>query len=443
MTYPAATLNYLSKKKKWYVYVTIPPDLRDAFKGKTQLRRSTGTADEREARRRLHGIAAEIYQEFGKPLKDELESLSSFVVGADMRGTVTDKEASDPVERRQLLQWLLDQANAQANAKVDRDDHEAMALKDIMKDDVAPHLKTLLGDNADEVTFASVAQDFLQQTSFPRQQLKKQAEFVVKEFVAFLKGKALAEITPVTLYAYAQQLSDDGAAYNTIRGRIDKISLVFHHAVRKGIVPVNPCLGLKLQGYGKPRESYKPLTDEEVAQLFTVPMPDQHRLLFKCLTLTGARLDEIALLTWDEVETIRLPDGTEATFVNLTKRPSLKKNKRSLRHIPLHPSIKLPDRGNPQDRLFDCFGINEDGKTISASETMVAHIRKVTTDDLKVVHSLRHTFKDKLRDVGVPKEINDFITGHGSGDVAGKYGAGPSLAVRYDAILRLDVPWSD
>jgi hypothetical protein len=39
-----------------------------------------------------------------------------------------------------------------------------------------------------------------------------------------------------------------------------------------------------------------------------------------------------------------------------------------------------------------------------------------------------------LRDVGVSKEVNDFITGHASGDVAGQYGSGPSLRVRRDAL---------
>ena len=33
-------------------------------------------------------------------------------------------------------------------------------------------------------------------------------------------------------------------------------------------------------------------------------------------------------------------------------------------------------------------------------------------------------------DAGVSKEVNDFITGHASGDVAGQYGSGPSLRVR-------------
>jgi hypothetical protein len=42
------------------------------------------------------------------------------------------------------------------------------------------------------------------------------------------------------------------------------------------------------------------------------------------------------------------------------------------------------------------------------------YIRKVTDDPKLVIHSLRGTLKDKLRDAGVQKETNDFITGHGS-----------------------------
>jgi len=42
-----------------------------------------------------------------------------------------------------------------------------------------------------------------------------------------------------------------------------------------------------------------------------------------------------------------------------------------------------------------------------------------------------------LRNLGVSKEVNDFITGHSSGDVAGKYGSGVSLQVRYEAVSRI------
>lgn len=45
--------------------------------------------------------------------------------------------------------------------------------------------------------------------------------------------------------------------------------------------------------------------------------------------------------------------------------------------------------------------------------------------------------REDQRDGEVGKEVNDFVTGHASGDVAGKYGSGPSLKVRKEAIERL------
>ena len=38
------------------------------------------------------------------------------------------------------------------------------------------------------------------------------------------------------------------------------------------------------------------------------------------------------------------------------------------------------------------------------------------------------------------KEIQDFITGHAQGDVAGNYGNGPSITTRYDSIMVVKQP---
>lgn len=39
----------------------------------------------------------------------------------------------------------------------------------------------------------------------------------------------------------------------------------------------------------------------------------------------------------------------------------------------------------------------------------------------QVIHSLTDTLKNLLRDVGVSKEINDFIAWHAAGDAAGRW----------------------
>jgi hypothetical protein len=68
-------------------------------------------------------------------------------------------------------------------------------------------------------------------------------------------------------------------------------------------------------------------------------------------------------------------------------------------------------------------------------------VRHVTIDKLKVVHSLRGTLKDLLRDVGISKEINDFITGHSQVGSGGDYGNGPSLETKYKAVNSVCHPW--
>jgi hypothetical protein len=113
---PPSSLNFLKAKGKWYVYVTIPPELRTAFKGQTQLRRSTGTSDKAIAKTRQHGLAAEIYAEFDKartesnPLKDALEALSD-ALGAG-KPTYFPEAYKDP----ETLAGMLDEARGMVAA---------------------------------------------------------------------------------------------------------------------------------------------------------------------------------------------------------------------------------------------------------------------------------------------------------------------------------------
>jgi hypothetical protein len=64
MQYPAATLSF--QKGKYYAVVTIPEPLREYFKGRKQLKRSTGTSDRKLAEQNLHRKTSEIYGELEK-----------------------------------------------------------------------------------------------------------------------------------------------------------------------------------------------------------------------------------------------------------------------------------------------------------------------------------------------------------------------------------------
>jgi hypothetical protein len=83
--YPKAQLVLV--KGKYYVQVTIPIELRPAFKGQVQLRLSTGTADLSVAERRRHPKASEIYAKFDEaaqtydPLTEAANKLSEYLPG--------------------------------------------------------------------------------------------------------------------------------------------------------------------------------------------------------------------------------------------------------------------------------------------------------------------------------------------------------------------------
>lgn len=199
-----------------------------------------------------------------------------------------------------------------------------------------------------------------------------------------------------------------------------------------------PWHDVSLKKYGVEKRNYKPLLQDELFSLFAQQMNAQDRLLLSILIATGMRLDEAALLTWDR---IREQDGVLS--FSLIEDGLKIKNESSRRYIPV-PEIVRPMLGNGgEGRLFD-YRLSSEGKaTAKASDKLRVHIRKVTKDDRKVVHSLRGNFKDLLRSLKVTKETNDYITGHAAGDAAGKYGEGPSMSVRAEAINAIKHPWLD
>ena len=66
----------------------------------------------------------------------------------------------------------------------------------------------------------------------------------------------------------------------------------------------------------------------------------------------------------------------------------------------------------------------------AASAALMKALRAVgVTHERKSINSVRHTVKQRLRDVGCPKDVRDAIQGHASGDTAETYGLGHVLGI--------------
>ena len=75
---------------------------------------------------------------------------------------------------------------------------------------------------------------------------------------------------------------------------------------------------------------------------------------------------------------------------------------------------KSPDSSQP---IFERYS-GDNGPT-NASAALMKHLRAAGINDKKkAIHSLRHTVKQALRDVGCPKDVSDGIQGHSSGDAS-------------------------
>lgn len=428
-----------SRGNVWYVVITKPLHLRTRPNDK-QVRRSTKTTDLKVAEKRLHRIAAEIYEEFGNPLKDEMEGMSSFVIGADMRGTVTEKEVHDPVERRQWLQWMENEATKVEMQPIDDDDggDDAYVAR-VITQKIKPRLAALLAETYEDgnvpagKTVSDALAAYIAGRDWNRVKVRQQAEVYIRRFVELVGDIRLADLTKHHAYRFAEILArDKGYAKKTVATHLSYVTAMLKWCEKRGWMASQPFSGLDLKGYGAKSVGWKIFEKDMLMQLFALPLRDQERLLFSILITTGMRLDEAALLTWEEV---KQQDGI--TFFDL--RDSIVKNDGSQRMVPVPDSLVLPARG--QGRLFS-YNIDKDGKAQNAaSRVLMREIRKVTDNPKIVVHSMRGTLKTLLRDAGVSKELQDFITGHSQGDVAGRYGEGHSLSRRLEALNSVGHPW--
>ena len=254
----------------------------------------------------------------------------------------------------------------------------------------------------------------------------------------------LAEYQELHAYDVAQAMAADDYANRTIRKNLTYANGLFRFARKnrdefgRQYLKNLPWTDLELKEYGTESEPYLPLSEDELMSLFALDMRQQERVLLAILITTGMRLDEAALMTWDRVGTHK---GVWCFSLVNDQENVVVKKRGSMRYIPV-PDVLKPIIGNGgEGRLFN-YRIDQDGKAqAKASDAVMALIRKVTSNKRKVAHSLRGNFKDLVRELEVTKEINDFITGHAQGDVAGKYGAGPSMQKRLEVVNKVQHPW--
>jgi hypothetical protein len=121
------------------------------------------------------------------------------------------------------------------------------------------------------------------------------------------------------------------------------------------------------------------------------------------------------------------------------------KNKKSIRVIPVVDDLAIhqlrvraarASNCKPTDPFFPRYGWDGGGNTASAALgkwlTKIG-LRDPKADEVKTTHSLRHTFKDALREANIHRDIANMLQGHTAGDAASRYGSSELLEAKRQA----------
>ena len=260
-------------------------------------------------------------------------------------------------------------------------------------------------------------------------------------FIELMGDPALQEIKTKTAYDYVDRQLEvrSGASTKSLKDYHWAVSQLLNFCVRKGYMDTNPFTGASLSKFGKESVSYQPYTNEELYLIFKQDWEPQERLLLSILVTTGMRLTEAASLTWERYNDTEFQGIRYFSLLDTNDEVVVVKNEGSYRQVPFHPDVILPAKGT--GRLFD-YTIDTNGlASSSAGNAINPTLKKLIPHKSKSAHSFRRTLKIMLRDADVSKEVNDFYTGHGAGDSAGKNYGGVGVVKRYEAIASLRHPW--
>ena len=448
------------RKGKWYVSVTVPKTLQGLYASK-QIRRSTGTSDKALAKQNQHELVQGIYSEIrskwllSKSLKPSAIDMWHGDANqlARMLGVHSDK--FDPKRYRRFLdqaaQDILNDALIKGEERTDEDVFAAIDYVQWESIDESEWLRLNAEQSFDvppinisdgtpiilEDTVLGTLPRYLDENRWTRQATKQGAERHIKKFAHEFGNLSLREIQKVHAYRFAKSLQSQDKANKTIKSTVSSVSAFLRWCEQEGLINASQFTNLNLSKYGRPPEKYLPFSKDELVELFSLELPEQDRFLLSILITTGMRLDEAALLTWQR---IRKEDGILCFDLTDYSEAITIKNAQSLRLVPIPDCLNMPN--SKASGLLFGYPRDGDGKAEgAASKQLMKHIRKVTQDRRKVVHSLRGNLKDLLRNTGASKELNDFITGHGSVDEGGKYGTGFWLVRKAEALNKIEHDW--
>lgn len=268
------------------------------------------------------------------------------------------------------------------------------------------------------------------------------------------KAKGAAKLTAQQLIAKAEAEQLPTLSPATVGNKLRALSAVLGFAVRMDWIKENAVEASGIARAAKrtannSAKRRKDYSQAELRQIFTspvfvdpnwrLPRRDFGRAFYWLPLLmyyTGARREELAQLAARDVITDEagIPCLSILATLGDDDRGRTVKNYGSRRRVPLHDHLLTLGfleyvADQPKDgQLFPHLSPNSDGYYgVNWGKAWARYLREIAELDSPASpsHGFRHSFKTLSRQVGMPEDIHDAITGHSNGGVGRDYGSMP------------------
>ena len=245
-----------------------------------------------------------------------------------------------------------------------------------------------------KLTLGALLDEWFEDQISPRYKRPRQIRLYLNRVSPELKGMKIRDITRADTRIFLKQYSNERGPVGANR-LLAILKQAFKYAVEAGYIAASPIAGLSRRlvgGEEKPRD--RVLTDDEIRLLWCTNA--QHTSLLRFLLLTGQRIGETQLATWEDIDGERWLIPAQNT-----------KNARE--HW-----VALPRQA--QELLK---GLDRDRRTIfgRATTTGVQAWLRRWADREEITprftpHDLRRTFATRLNELGVAPHVVERILNH-------------------------------
>ena len=254
-----------------------------------------------------------------------------------------------------------------------------------------------------------------------------------------LGNKDLSQYTTIDAGKFRDALLKRGLVTSSVHRVFSSIKSIVSLVIKeKGLKIENPFLGVYIPDLNDTTVRM-PITIEEIRiiQSKCMDIDDDLRWVISIISDTGMRLAEaIGLKSEDIILNCDIP--------HVIIRPNDKrrlKTKQSQRVVPLVGvslwGAKQALKYQPNGYLFQRYNKGSISNANSASAALNKWIKPYLSDN-QVVHSFRHSMRDRLRAVECPTDIVDSIGGWSKASIGESYGKGYPLEVLYKWLKKID-----